>query len=151
MSDSKTTPPSESEIQDRESEITMGPSGSTIPGQLSREMTARQSFGKSGRGINSGKGFCFVSHTGDVFPSGFFPRPAGNVRSEPLATLYRDSPLFRELRNPALLKNRCGRCEFADICGGSRARALAVTGDYLEEDIACIYQPAGEGGSSTFI
>jgi AdoMet-dependent heme synthase len=125
----------------QKSGMPLGPSGSAIPAQLSREMTARQSFGSAGRGINAGKGFCFVSHTGDVFPSGFFPRPAGNVRSAGLAELYRESPLFHELRDPTRLGGRCGRCEYADVCGGSRARAYAVTGDYLQEDSACLYDP----------
>lgn len=119
----------------------MPESGSVIPAQLSREMSARESFGSSAKGINAGKGFCFVSHIGDVYPTGFFPRPAGNIRRTPLVELYRDSALFRQLRDPTQLKGRCGICEYADICGGSRARAYATTGDYLAEDAACIYQP----------
>ncbi|MCL6517032.1 TIGR04053 family radical SAM/SPASM domain-containing protein [Alicyclobacillus sp.] len=100
------------------------------------------------RGVNDGNGFVFISHTGDVYPSGFLPIVAGNVRQRPLAELYRDSPVFRELRDPALLKGKCGVCEFKTICGGSRARAWAVTGDALESDPACAYIPSGWQGEA---
>lgn len=118
-------------------------SKSAVPAQLSRELSTRESFGSHAKGINSGKGFCFVSHTGEVFPSGFFPVAVGNVRDRPLADLYRNTELFRRLRDPKLLGGRCGACEFADVCGGSRARALATQGDYLAEDPACGYVPPG--------
>ncbi len=93
------------------------------------------------RGVNDGRGFCFVSHTGDVYPSGFLQLKAGNVREQPLGTIYRESRLFRELRNPALLKGKCGACEYREVCGGSRARAYALTGDYLAPDPSCVYVP----------
>ena len=118
-------------------------SKSAVPAQLSRELSTRESFGAHAKGINSAKGFCFVSHTGEVFPSGFFPVPVGNVRDRPLADLYRNTDLFRRLRDPKLLRGRCGACEYADVCGGSRARALAMHGDYLAEDPACAYVPSG--------
>ncbi len=92
-------------------------------------------------GVNDGKGFAFVSHTGEVFPSGFLPLAAGNVGERPLAEIYRRSPLFRDLRDPELLKGRCGACEFRTVCGGSRARAWAVSGDHLAEDPSCVYRP----------
>ncbi len=91
--------------------------------------------------VNAGKGHVFISCTGDVYPSGFLPRSAGNIRQAGLAALYRDAPLFRDLRTPSLLKGRCGVCEFHTICGGSRARAYAMTGDYLAEDPRYAYQP----------
>ncbi len=116
-------------------------SGSAVPAQLSREMSTADSFGSKAKGINAGKGFCFVSHTGEVFPSGFLPLPVGSVRRAPLAEVYRDSELFKALRDPSRLKGRCGICAYADVCGGSRARAYAMTGDYLAEDAACAYQP----------
>jgi radical SAM protein len=93
-------------------------------------------------GVNDGNGFAFVSHTGEVCPSGFLPLAAGNVRERPLAEIYRNAPLFLDLRDPAKLKGRCGVCEFRTVCGGSRARAWAVSGDYLAEDPSCVYQPA---------
>ncbi|MBN2192398.1 MAG: TIGR04053 family radical SAM/SPASM domain-containing protein [Polyangiaceae bacterium] len=116
-------------------------SGSAIPAQLSRELSTHESFGARAKGINSGKGFCFVSHLGEVFPSGFFPVPVGSIRERPLAELYRDTDLMRALRDPSRLAGRCGRCEYADVCGGSRARAYAVHGDWFAEDPACLYEP----------
>ena len=91
--------------------------------------------------INSAQGFVFVSHLGHVFPSGFLPISAGNIRRQSLVEIYRDSPLFRDLRQPAKLSGRCGSCEFADLCGGSRSRAFAVHGDAFGEDPSCNYQP----------
>jgi radical SAM protein len=96
-------------------------------------------------GVNAGKGFCFVDHVGDVYPSGFLPLVVGNVRQTRLSTLYREAPLMRELRDVSLLKGRCGRCPYRRICGGSRSHAYAVTGDYLAEDPICTFEP-GEGG-----
>ena len=81
-------------------------------------------------------------------PSGFLPLAAGNVREEDPVALYRDSPLFRELRDPEALKGKCGRCEFREVCGGSRARAFAVTGDYLASDPSCPYLPGQGPGAS---
>ncbi len=94
------------------------------------------------KGVNDGKGFCFISHTGDVCPSGFLPLPAGNVRQQSVVEVYRRAPLFQSLRDSQALTGRCGGCEFREVCGGSRARAYALTGDYLAEDPSCVYQPA---------
>jgi radical SAM protein len=99
------------------------------------------SVGRAPRGINDGNGFVFVSHTGEVFPSGFLPISAGNVRKESIVDIYRNSPLFKELRDYTKLKGKCGVCEFKHICGGSRARAFAVTGDYMESEPYCVYIP----------
>lgn len=93
------------------------------------------------KGVNDGDGFLFVSHTGEIFPSGFLPVTAGNVRTHDLVEVYRDSDLFRSLRNPDLLKGKCGVCEYRDVCGGSRARAYALTGDYLEAEPFCTHVP----------
>jgi radical SAM protein len=95
-------------------------------------------------GVNDGKGFAFISHTGEVCPSGFLPLSAGNVRERPLAEIYRHSPLFRDLRDPGKLKGKCHICRFRSLCGGSRARAWAVTGDYLAEDPSCVYMPGAD-------
>lgn len=92
-------------------------------------------------GINDGKGFVFISHTGEIFPSGFLPVTAGNVRTQSLADVYRNAPLFRELRSPSKLGGKCGACEFRNLCGGSRSRAYALTGDYLASDPRCSYIP----------
>ncbi|HSB13587.1 MAG TPA: TIGR04053 family radical SAM/SPASM domain-containing protein [Bryobacteraceae bacterium] len=92
-------------------------------------------------GINDGKGFVFVSHTGEIFPSGFLPLAAGNVRRDSIAEVYRNSALFRSLRNSDNLLGKCGDCEYRNLCGGSRSRAYALTGNYLESDPNCVYQP----------
>ncbi len=94
---------------------------------------------------NDGRGFCFVSHTGEVHPSGFLPVPVGHVREAPLGEIYREAPLMRALRDPAALKGACGRCDWNRICGGSRARAYALTGDPLASDPTCVRVPALTG------
>lgn len=94
-----------------------------------------------GFGIRDGNGIAFVSHTGEVYPSGFLPQPAGNVRQKSLVELYRRSDLFGSLRDPNRLQGKCGRCEFRAICGGSRARALASEGNPLAYDPLCPYVP----------
>lgn len=91
--------------------------------------------------INSGHGFVFVSHLGHVCPSGFLPISAGNVKDLSLVEIYRDSPLFQDLRQPSKLTGRCGACEFRELCGGSRSRAFAVHQDAFSEDPSCNYQP----------
>lgn len=95
-----------------------------------------------GPATNDGRGVLFVSHIGIVYPSGFLPLGCGDVRRSPVVDIYRHSPLFRALRDHRLLKGRCGICPFNEICGGSRARAFAVTGDAFAEDAACAYSPA---------
>jgi radical SAM protein len=94
-------------------------------------------------GINDGKGFVFVSHTGEIFPSGFLPLSAGNVRMENIGNAYRDSLLFRRLRDTDQLNGKCGGCEYRNLCGGSRSRSYALTGDYMASDPRCVYQPQG--------
>ncbi|MFF4905950.1 TIGR04053 family radical SAM/SPASM domain-containing protein [Streptomyces sp. NPDC001260] len=91
--------------------------------------------------VNAGRGFVFVSHTGSVHPSGFLPLSAGNVRTSPLTSVYRTSPLFTGLRAPGMLQGRCGACEFREVCGGSRSRAYGVTGDPFAEEPWCGYRP----------
>lgn len=91
--------------------------------------------------INSGKGFVFISCQGEVYPSGFLPLSAGNVRGKGLKSIYRDAELFKALRNPDQLQGRCGVCEYRFICGGSRSRAYALTGDPAAEEPCCAYVP----------
>ncbi|MGA2806974.1 MAG: TIGR04053 family radical SAM/SPASM domain-containing protein [Terracidiphilus sp.] len=93
------------------------------------------------RRVNDGKGFLFVSHVGNVYPSGFLPIHAGNIKQTPLSEIYRNAPIFKSLRDTAKLEGKCGACEYKEICGGSRARAYAVTGDPLAQEPCCIYQP----------
>ncbi len=93
------------------------------------------------RRVNDGKGFMFISHVGNVYPSGFLPIHAGNIRETPLAEIYRNAPIFKSHRDTAQLEGKCGACEYKEICGGSRARAYALTGDPLAQEPCCIYQP----------
>jgi radical SAM protein with 4Fe4S-binding SPASM domain len=92
-------------------------------------------------GVNDGKGIVFVAHQGDVQPSGFLNLIGGNVRSESLADIYQNSPVFLRVRDYSLIKGKCGVCEFKNICGGSRSRAYAITGDSMRSDPYCVYQP----------
>ncbi|HUP46386.1 MAG TPA: TIGR04053 family radical SAM/SPASM domain-containing protein [Thermoanaerobaculia bacterium] len=94
------------------------------------------------KGVNEAKGFVFISHIGDVYPSGFLPLKAGNVKKESVVDIYRRSDLFVRLRDSANLKGKCGLCEFRELCGGSRSRAWAVTGDAFASDPTCTYIPA---------
>jgi radical SAM protein len=93
-------------------------------------------------GVNDGKGIVFISHQGDVQPSGFLNLVGGNFRRESLASVYRNSPLFLRLRDSSLIEGKCGMCEFKNICGGSRSRAYAITGNPMHSDPFCAYQPA---------
>jgi len=93
------------------------------------------------RRVNDGKGFLFVSHVGNVYPSGFLPIHAGNIRETPLAEIYRNAPIFKALRDTSRLEGKCGACEYKEICGGSRARAYSLTGDPLAQEPCCIYEP----------
>jgi len=92
-------------------------------------------------GVNDGKGILFVSHQGNVQPSGFLNLIGGNVRSESLMSIYQNSSVFLRVRDDSLIKGKCGVCEFKHICGGSRARAYAITGDPMQSDPYCVYQP----------
>jgi radical SAM protein len=104
---------------------------------------AADAIGRAPRGLNDGKGFVFISHKGDVFPSGFLPMSAGSVRRQGLAEIYRESPLFVGLRDTSTLEGKCGACEFKEICGGSRSRAFALTGNVNAEEPCCSYVPKG--------
>ena len=115
--------------------------GERVKDLLARPSGPRGSMGMAPQAVNAGKGFCFVSHTGEVMPSGYLPVAVGNARTQPLAGLYRDSILFKALRDPARLKGRCGRCRSRELCGGSRSRAFALTGDPFAEEPCCRFEP----------
>jgi AdoMet-dependent heme synthase len=93
------------------------------------------------KGVNDGNGFAFVNHIGDVMPSGLLPIVGGNIRETPLAEIYREAKVFKDLRQPDNYKGKCGVCEYNKICGGSRSRTYAVTGDYMESEPFCVYVP----------
>jgi radical SAM protein len=94
------------------------------------------------KGVNDGNGFLFISHLGQIMPSGFLPVDCGNVREDDVVEVYRCHPVFKDLRNPEKLKGKCGICDYRDVCGGQRGRAFGITGDFLETDPACAYEPA---------
>lgn len=100
----------------------------------------RDGIGRA-RNVNDGDGFVFISHTGEVMPSGFLPIPCGNIRDADIIDIYRNAPVFKDLRNRELLTGKCGVCGFRGSCGGSRARAYAMTGDYLAEEPFCAHEP----------
>lgn len=93
------------------------------------------------KGCLGGSGFCFVSHKGDVYPCGYLPALAGNIRERPFKMIWEKSKVFNDLREPDRLKGKCGVCEYRRVCSGCRARAYASTGDYMEEEPYCVYVP----------
>ena len=99
--------------------------------------------------VSDGRGFVFISHTGEIYPSGYLPVSGGNVRQDSLVDVYQNSSLFRILREPSAKLGKCSYCEFSKICGGSRARAYALTGNYLEADPRCCYQPVQTAALAT--
>ncbi len=101
----------------------------------------RQTGVYRGFGIRDGNGIVFVSNQGNVYPAGFLPLTAGNVRHDHLVDIYRNASIFRALHTPEVFKGKCGRCEYRGLCGGSRARGFAATGDPLASDPLCVYEP----------
>jgi heme b synthase len=93
------------------------------------------------RGCLGGIGFCFISHTGQVQPCGFLELDCGNIKDQSFAEVWENSKIFNDLRNYDALKGKCGICKYNDVCGGCRARAYEATGDYMEEEPFCLYQP----------
>jgi AdoMet-dependent heme synthase len=96
-------------------------------------------------GVGDGKGVMFVNHTGEIYPAGFLPLCCGRFPQDSVIDAYQKHPVFLALRDPERFKGRCGVCEYRRVCGGSRARAYAVTGDYLETEPDCAYVPSGKG------
>jgi len=122
----------------------------TTEGHHFRRVVMRKAGGGASRprpgmrsplGIRDGRGVMFVSHTGEVSPSGFLPMVCGNVKDAHPAEIYRKHPLFVSLRDNDALGGKCGICEFRSVCGGSRARAYGIYGDPFAADPACVYQP----------
>lgn len=132
----------------RPSESEHSTAGGDLPWHMRRDFGPGGSIGLAPKGVNAGNGHVFISYRGDIFPSGFLPLTCGNVRETSLREVYRHHPVFRELRTPDLLKGKCGLCGFRELCGGSRARAFAMTGDYLAEEPFCAYDPSLDSGRS---
>lgn len=93
------------------------------------------------RGCLGGTGFCFISYEGIVQPCGYLELNCGDVSKEPFYKVWRESPVFLQLRDFSNYKGKCGRCEYVKFCGGCRARAYEATGDYLAEEPLCVYEP----------
>jgi len=128
----------------------IGPAEITMPGSAAIALRPHAAQAHSGRlegmqamtkGCLAGTGVCFISHQGEVYPCGYLPVLAGDLRTQSFAEIWENSPVFQQLRDTSNLKGKCGRCEFRNICMGCRARAFAATGDYLDEEPFCVYEP----------
>lgn len=140
--------------------VTCGPHFQRIVAQNRREGRKRPNLVRPSRGGHSGgldrttrgclaaDGYCFISYRGDVMPCGYFPVVAGNVRRQPFEEIYLESPLFRSLRDLDRLEGKCGVCEFRRVCGGCRARAYSLTGNFLAEEPYCVHEPRALAGTS---
>jgi radical SAM protein len=113
-----------------------------VAGAHGRSLAAKDGI-KRRMGITDGRGMFFISHIGEVYPSGFLPIIAGNVRKKTLKEIYMETEIFRLLKDANNLKGKCGKCEFRFMCGGSRARAFAMSGDFLGPEPRCLY-PTGK-------
>jgi radical SAM protein with 4Fe4S-binding SPASM domain len=102
---------------------------------------SREGFQAMTRGCLAGSAICFISHEGEVFPCGYLPISVGKVPETSLEEIWKQSAVFQDLREPGLLKGKCGVCEFKRVCMGCRARAFYQTGDYLDEEPFCVYEP----------
>ncbi len=131
----------------------IGPTEMTMPGSTGTALCPHGSPGAKHQGNEmhamtkgclAGTGVCFISHRGEVYPCGYLPVLAGDLRRQTFTEIWQDSPIFRLLRNTDNLKGKCGRCEFRNVCMGCRARAYAATGDFLDEEPFCIYEPGGD-------
>ena len=108
---------------------------------LNKESAKTTGMNSLTRGCLAGTGFCFISHVGRVQGCGYLDVEAGNIRKSSFCEIWRESPLFNELRDLSKIKGKCGICEFRVACGGCRARAFETSGDYLAEEPYCIHQP----------
>ena len=120
------------------------------PGANGENAHGVQAMSAMTKGCLAGTGVVFVSHRGEMFPCGYLPLEAGNIRREPFQKIWQGSPLFNDLREPDLLGGKCGICEFKRVCSGCRARSYGMTMDYLGEEPFCTYEPrAMEAGTAS--
>ena len=132
----------------------IGPTDMTMPGSTGIELKPHgigQAVGHPGthpsdmnamtKGCLAGTAVCFISHQGEVYPCGYLPALAGDLKKQPFADIWENSVVFNQLRDVNNLKGKCGCCEFRNVCMGCRARAFAATGNYLDEEPFCVYQP----------
>jgi len=126
----------------------IGPTEMTMPGTTGIDLHPRRpgvahpdGMQATTKGCLAGSGVCFISHEGGVYPCGYLPVLAGNLHQQSLAEIWENAPVFQQLRDTDNLKGKCGYCEFRNVCMGCRARAYAATGDCLDEEPFCAYQP----------
>lgn len=122
-----------------------GPTSGGHPGQGSVDAGPAKRVHRAPLGVTDGRGVMFVGHNGEIFPAGFLPVVCGHAPRDSVVETYRSHPTFRALQSPDLFKGICGQCEYRYVCGGSRARAYAVTGDYLGPEPDCVYVPGTDG------
>ena len=129
----------------------IGPTDMTMPGSTGIALKSQGIGGHPGghpsdlnamtKGCLAGTGVCFISHEGEIYPCGYLPVIAGDLRKQTFADIWENSTVFHELRDTSGLKGKCGCCEFRNVCMGCRARAYAATGDFMDEEPFCVYQP----------
>jgi AdoMet-dependent heme synthase len=115
--------------------------GDPLAGPGGSEDSAARRGHRAPLGVGDGKGVMFVNHTGEIYPAGFLPLCCGIFPKDSVVNAYQNHPTFLALRDPDHFKGRCGICEYRHICGGSRARAYAVSGDFLAAEPDCVYEP----------
>ncbi|MBZ5544766.1 MAG: radical SAM protein [Acidobacteriia bacterium] len=134
----------------KEDSSSIGPTEMTMPGSTGIALHPHAAGAAKGhpegmnamtKGCLAGTGVCFISHQGEVFPCGYLPVLAGDLRRQSFAEIWENAAVFQALRETDNLKGKCGYCEFRNICMGCRARAYAATGDYLDEEPVCVYEP----------
>jgi len=138
-------------VLDRSSISSIGPTDMTMPGSTGIALKSQGIGGHPGghpsdlnamtKGCLAGTGVCFISHEGEIYPCGYLPVIAGDLRKQTFADIWENSTVFHELRDTSGLKGKCGCCEFRNVCMGCRARAYAATGDFMDEEPFCVYQP----------
>ena len=108
----------------------------------SEDMTGFRVTSDKPIGVNSGRGFAFVDHIGDVYPSGFLPYRCGSVKEQSFREIYAEAPMMQALRDPSSYSGKCGVCEYHKVCGGCRARAHSMDDNHMGEEPLCTYIPA---------
>ncbi len=129
-------------IEQEKKNLSMGESLEVkLPDRMTRDFGPGGSIGHAPKGVNAGNGYVFISHIGDIYPSGFLPLKTGDVRNDSLADIYSNHEVFRLLRNLDCLLGKCGSCEYRTVCGGCRSRAYAMTGNIMAPEPFCVYNP----------
>jgi AdoMet-dependent heme synthase len=142
-------------------ETAIGPTDMTMPGSTGIELRPHgigKAVGHPGthpndmnamtKGCLAGTAVCFISNQGEVYPCGYLPALAGDLKTQAFADIWQNSVVFNELRDVNNLKGKCGCCEFRNVCMGCRARAYAATGDYMDEEPFCVYEPGAKNADT---